>query len=456
MVLHFSHIFVLLSVICCALCMPQRGEPPEVQCQDFADFGYYCVPYYQCDGNNKIITDGGELFDPRQSGDTGCEREPSPLVAQTSKCGKLLEVCCKHPTFTQPEQCRINRDDNDDDDNDVFGDDDLFGNGDGFGDGDDGDIFEEEDGDNDYDIFEVNVKSPGQCGKRNSNSNDILKSSADQAKFGEWPHVCAVLVKKIEQGTELKVYLCGGSLIEDGVILTAAHCLNDVTPADLIVRCGEWDTLSEDPLPFQEIGVDSMQIHPCFNNDNLHHDVALLLMVQHFTLTAHISPVCLPSPGTEWPGGQPCVSNGWGKDRFGAEGKYANILKEVRVPLVENQECQNLMRKNTRLGPFFELDESFLCAGGQKGVDTCKGDGGSPLVCEQSGGVFVQAGIVSWGIGCGGVGTPAIYAHVAKAACWIDSQVRCFYGDENSRSSFGYRDSQCPKIRCGDLNITEC
>ena len=57
----------------------------------------------------------------------------------------------------------------------MFGDDDLFGNGDGFGDGDDVDIFEEEDRDNDYDIFGVNVKSPGQCGKRNSDSNDILK-----------------------------------------------------------------------------------------------------------------------------------------------------------------------------------------------------------------------------------------------------------------------------------------
>ena len=38
-----------------------------------------------------------------------CLSEPSPLVAQTSKCGKLLEVCCKHPSFTQPEQCKINR-----------------------------------------------------------------------------------------------------------------------------------------------------------------------------------------------------------------------------------------------------------------------------------------------------------------------------------------------------------
>jgi secreted trypsin-like serine protease len=127
----------------------------------------------------------------------------------------------------------------------------------------------------------------------------------------------------------------------------------------------------------------------------------------------------------------------------------------VRVPLVKNQECQNLLRENTRLGPFFELDDSFLCAGGQKGVDTCKGDGGSPLVCEQSGGDFVQvgfcdknwiellksfsnrkAGIVSWGIGCGGVGTPAIYTHVAKAACWIDSQVSLLENSVSSKTRF--------------------
>ena len=64
-------------------------------------------------------------------------------------------------------------------------------------------------------------------------------------------------------------------------------------------------------------------------------------------------------------------------------------MKEVWVPFVESQECQNLLRENNRLGPFFKLDESFLCAGGKKGVDTCKGDCGSPLVCEEPGEVFV-------------------------------------------------------------------
>jgi secreted trypsin-like serine protease len=70
--------------------------------------------------------------------------------------------------------------------------------------------------------------------------------------------------------------------------------------------------------------------------------------------------------------------------------RYSNILKEVVVPLVKNQECQNLLRENTRLGAFFELDNSFICAGGIKDIDTCKGDGGSPLTCEQSDGSLVQ------------------------------------------------------------------
>ena len=53
--------------------------------------------------------------------------------------------------------------------------------------------------------------------------------------------------------------------------------------------------------------------------------------------------------------------------------------------MVDSTECQKLLRENTRLGPFFELDKSFLCAGGQDGRDTCKGDGGSPLTCELDG-----------------------------------------------------------------------
>ena len=146
-------------------------------------------------------------------------------------------------------------------------------------------------------------------------------------------------------------------------------------------------------------------MHPEFNVDNHHNNFALLFVESPFPVSSHISPVCLPEPGVVYDQ-QNCVSHGWGKDKFGAEGRseiqislnldyyfwlrYSTILKEVVVPLVENKKCQKLLRENTRLGPFFELDSSFLCAGGEKDIDTCKGDGGSPLTCRQPDGPWVQ------------------------------------------------------------------
>lgn len=64
----------------------------------------------------------------------------------------------------------------------------------------------------------------------------------------------------------------------------------------------------------------------------------------------------------------------------GAEGKYQVVLKHVNLDLVSHYDCQDAMR-TTRLGRNFVLSDTFLCAGGEEGVDTCEGDGGSPLVC---------------------------------------------------------------------------
>lgn len=60
---------------------------------------------------------------------------------------------------------------------------------------------------------------------------------------------------------------------------------------------------------------------------------------------------------------------GWGKDAF-ATGQYQNILKQVDVSVVSLADCQTALRK-TRLSGFFNLDSSFMCAGGEAGKDAC-------------------------------------------------------------------------------------
>merc|ERR1739844_285062 len=137
---------------------------------------------------------------------------------------------------------------------------------------------------------------------------------------------------------------------------------------------------------------------------------------------------------------------GWGKDRFGSAGQYQVVLKEIDLPVVSNNQCQERLR-STRLGEKYKLHDSFLCAGGFNGKDTCKGDGGSPLVCpsKYDPNTYVQAGIVAWGIGCGEDGTPGVYASVSKAACWIDYAMSCHYGDiSGDYSSYnGYTSDVC-------------
>jgi hypothetical protein len=57
--------------------------------------------------------------------------------------------------------------------------------------------------------------------------------------------------------------------------------------------------------------------------------------------------------------------------KLGKEGLYQSILKRVDLPIVPRDECQELLR-TTRLGNRFDLSDSFVCAGGAKGKDTCK------------------------------------------------------------------------------------
>ena len=77
-----------------------------------------------------------------------------------------------------------------------------------------------------------------------------------------------------------------------------------------------------------------------------------------------------------------CFATGWGKDRFGRKGEYKPVLKQVELDMVGHKSCEEKL-KETRLTKFFELHDSFICAGGQKGLDLCTGDGGGPLVCPR-------------------------------------------------------------------------
>ena len=136
-----------------------------------------------------------------------------------------------------------------------------------------------------------------------------------------------------------------------------------------------------------------------------------------FKLADHISPISLDMPGSFLSPPQLCYTHGWGQD---STGKYQEVLQGEKVFLLSPEICQSQLRENSELGPQYELQPSLVCAGG---TETCRGDEGSPLVCQLSTGLWYQAGVVSYTGGCGREDVPALFASVASVSCWIDKEV---------------------------------
>lgn len=277
----------------------------------------------------------------------------------------------------------------------------------------------QENNDNDWN----NESEADDCGQVNENGLTFTIRDPDGlSQENELPWMTAVMNKN---GT----YMGGGSLIALDVVLTAHHVVGDVDSDEILVRAGEWDFATQsERLSHVNVAVRKIVLHPSFIRRSGANNLALLFLEKPIKASRHIRPICLPARNQNFDRSR-CIVSGWGKASM-EENTFTNIMKKVDLPVVSFQTCQTQFRRH--YGQNFQLHNSMMCAGGERGKDACKGDGGSPLACPLRSDPhrFEQAGIVNWGVGCGEENTPGVYTDVAKFRGWIDEQIKLHSGEE--------------------------
>ncbi|EDW93585.1 chymotrypsin BI [Drosophila yakuba] len=213
------------------------------------------------------------------------------------------------------------------------------------------------------------------------------------------------------------LYWCGGSLISDKHVITAAHCVDMAKRALVFLGANEIKNAKEKGQVRLMVPSENFQIYPTWNPKRLKDDIALVRLPHAVSFNERIHPIQLPKRHYEYRSfkNKLAIASGWGRYATGVHA-ISNVLRYVQLQIIDGRTCKSNFPLSYR--------GTNICTSGRNARSTCNGDSGGPLVLQRRHSKKrVLVGITSFGsiYGCDR-GYPAAFTKVASYLDWISDE----------------------------------